>query len=174
MKRKRITYWIISLLALGFLTFWFSSGLVRMKKIEPYAVKDPGLSEKLLIASQGSEFKAAVVDELIKGLEPMPVFIQVIDVSGLEKIEEAEWSVIVIIHTVEYWKPPKQVQRFLDRTENKHKVIVLSTSREGYEMEEIDGISSASKLSEAKDKADEIVERITSHIMTNNLAKQNK
>ena len=174
MKRRRITYWIISLLVLGVVTIWFSSGLVRMKKIEPYAVKDPGLSERLLIASQGSEFKAAVVEELITGLEPLPVFIQVIDVGGLEKIEEADWSVIVIIHTVEYWKPPKQVQLFLDRMENKHKVIVLSTSREGYELEEIDGISSASNLTEAKDKADEIVARITSHIMTNDLAKQNK
>ena len=62
---------------------------------------------------------------------------------------------------------------FLDRTPNRQKLIMLSTSGEGtFEMEGIDGISSASRLTEAGEKADEIIERITSHIMFNNLARQ--
>ncbi len=173
MKRRHVTYWIIALVVVGFLTIWFSSSMVRMKETEAYSVNDAALSDRILIASQGSEFKDEVVKKLVNAFDTLPVFIRVIDVSELDGIDEADWSVIVIIHTVEYWKPPKPVLAFLDRTNNRQKLIMLSTSGEGtFELEGIDGISSASRLTEAGEKADEIIERITSHIMFNNLARQ--
>ncbi|CAD5265584.1 MULTISPECIES: hypothetical protein [unclassified Imperialibacter] len=171
MKWHKVIVWFVSLIIIGFFTIWWTMGPEPMKTAQPYSVNDPAMRNKVLIATQGSDFKDALVKEVVAGLEISPVFIQVIDISGLDSIKEMDWTAIVIIHSMEYWNPGRHVEDFVNRTSESHKLIVLSTSGEGSsKLEGIDGISSASRLSEVSEKSREIVRRVMAIISDSNYA----
>jgi hypothetical protein len=132
-----------------------------MDEVRPYEINDPHLTHHILIATQGSEFKDALVHEVIKRLQSQPVYIRVIDVAALSNMRESEWSAIVILHTWENWKPQRDAQFFVDHAESRDKIIMLSTSGSGSrKMKTIDGITAASEMNEVSAKAKEIVTRI--------------
>jgi len=131
-----------------------------MKPVVPREIKDKSLPVHILIATQGSEFKDKVVAGVIDKLSDRPIYIKIIDVADLGTITPQDWTAIVIIHTWEVGEPPKSVPEFIRRT-NAGDVIVLTTSGDGnYHIEGVDGITSASKLSDVDRCVREILNRI--------------
>src|SRR5688572_7440371 len=63
---------------------------------------------RVLIATQGSDFKDALTAGLVAHLQRRSAFVKVIDVTALGGIQEADWNAIVVIHTWEMRKPPVQ------------------------------------------------------------------
>lgn len=160
-KKILIVFTILGALSIIFLT-WYSAQH-SMEEAKLYEINDKGLSQHILIATQGSKFKNAVVEETIGQLKSLPIYIKVMDVGQLTNVNESEWSVIIILHTWEYSKPPKDVSLFLNRVSSKDKIIVLCTSGSGQEkIEGIDGITSASWVEEVTAKAGEIIVRVKS------------
>ena len=161
LKKVIIVFIILGALSIIFLT-WYSVQH-SMEEAKPFEVNDKGLSQRVLIATQGSKFKDVIVQETIGQLKSLPIYIKVVDVGQLTNVNESEWSAIVILHTWEYGKPQKDALDFVQRASSKNKVIVLCTSGSGKEkMEGIDGITSASWPEEVIDKRDEIVLRVKS------------
>lgn len=161
LKKIFIVFIILGALSIIFLT-WYSVQH-SMEEALPMEINDEGLSQRVLIATQGSKFKNAVVEEVIARLKLLPIYINVVDVGQLTNVNEKDWSAIVILHTWEYSKPPEGVRLFVERASFKNKIIVLSTSGSGKEkMEGIDGITSASVMEETSDKAGQIVARVKS------------
>ena len=118
-------------------------------------------STHILIATQGSEFKNAVLDEMVKTLTVMEPYIKIIDVSLLEEIDYKDWDAICIMHTWEQWRAPKSVEQFVKRLPDQHDVVILTTSgTSDSKMFEVDGITSASELTEVESVANQLVSRI--------------
>ncbi|MBU8923110.1 MAG: hypothetical protein KOO63_14925 [Bacteroidales bacterium] len=118
--------------------------------IEPFQRGNPDAKYKVLVASQGSEYKESLTDELIKNIEADSIFISVIDVTGLESIDEKNWDAIVIIHTMQIHKMPKQAMRFLEGMPDLNKVMLVSTSGAGDDQVdyfEVDAVSTVSRKS---------------------------
>lgn len=139
-----------------------------MKEAEPFEVNASTQPHHVLVATQGSTYKDTVIQLVIEKLREEPVYIKVVDVSALPGIREGDWTAMVILHTWEYSKPQSHARAFVDSVKSKEKLVVLTTSGEGsYTLNEVDGISSASQLSDASEKAEEITNRIKKLIIKN-------
>jgi hypothetical protein len=159
LKKILIVFIIFGALSIIFLT-WYSVQH-SMEEALPMEINNKGLSQRVLIATQGSKFKNAVVEETIGRLKSLPIYIKVVDVGQLTNVNEGEWSAIVILHTWEYGKPQKDALDFVQRASLKNKIVVLCTSGSGKEkMEGIDGITSASWPEELIASRDRIVTRV--------------
>lgn len=120
------------------------------------------LTTKVLIATQGSDFKNAVVTNIVNQYKLDSVFLNIIDVNRIGNVNAEDYQAIVILHTWEYGKPPSAVKKFLEQnSEYRDKTIVFTTSGEGTnKMAEIDALTGESILENASDHSDEIIERI--------------
>ena len=142
--------------ALTWYKFTFSMDVAK-----PFEAGDASAQQRVLIATQGSDFKNAVVDGVVAELKKQPVFVKVIDVSGLGAVDASKWQVIVVLHTWESWKPPAAVKAFVDRTPDRANVIALATSGGGGEkLEDVDAIASASKMTDVPTHVAALMARI--------------
>lgn len=164
MDNKR---WRKILLGTGAVVLLFYLGLswykyhYSMEVIEGFEVNAPELDQRLLIASQGSRFKNAVVAALVEQLRQRPIHIKVIDVSQLPAVDEEEWTALVLLHTWETWRPPLVAKHFVRQLNAPEKVIVVSTSASGEEkLEGVDAVTASSKMEEVPAAVDVVMARL--------------
>jgi hypothetical protein len=128
---------------------WYRSHY-SMSVARSFEVNDPQATPRVLIATQGSTFKDAVVAGVIEHLKARASYVKVIDVSALTAVNERDWNAIVIVHTWEMRKPPPEAKAFVERAGDSGKLVVLTTSGAGdFRMDGIDAISSASVMADA-------------------------
>lgn len=167
--KRPVFYTFLVILLIFILLSWYK---VRysMEPARPYEVNQPTLEKKILIATQGSKYKNSIVSMLVNTLRPYPIYMKIIDVSDLNNITEDKWTVIILLHTWENWEPQQDVQQFLESSQNLDKIIVLATSGSGDLMiEGIDGITSASTLTDIPRDLENIMSRIEAFIDLNSL-----
>jgi len=107
----------------------------------------------VLIASQGSRFKNELVDSVVARLKRKLLAIKVVDVTTLQDEDEADFCAFVIIHTTEKWVLQPDVKRFLDRSRDLKKILLVTTSGQGEwrtKDYDVDVITSASRKPELK------------------------
>jgi hypothetical protein len=132
-----------------------------MNVARSFEVNDSHATQRVLIATQGSKFKDALVAAVVERLKARKVYVKVVDVSALPGVNEEGWNAIVLVHTWEMRRPPAEVKSFVDRTRNSGKLVVLTTSGAGnFKMDGIDAISSASVIAEVPSRAADIAARI--------------
>ncbi len=125
--------------------------LTKQGVIESFDVGDPEFERKVLIASQGSDFKNALVESLTTRLQKQQLFIKVIDVTTLDAVNEDDYDAMVFIHTTEQWKLQPDVKAYFDRTKDFDKVVLVTTSGSGdwkTKDYDVETITSASKTEE--------------------------
>jgi hypothetical protein len=135
----------------------------RQGVIESHEINSPDLEQKVLIASQGSDFKNALVESLVTHLKERPIYIKITDVTTLSEIKEADWDALVLIHTTEQQRLQPDVEKYLDRAENLTKVVLVTTSGPGNwktDDYDVDVITSASKMNELPLLASSLLKRI--------------
>jgi len=132
-----------------------------MHEAKPFEVNSPSAKEHVLIATQGSAFKDAVVQGVVDRLKTRPAYVKVIDVAQLPSVRESDWNAIILLHTWQMSKPPDSVRAFVDRSESRDKWVVLATSGEGTEhIAGVDTITTASSKANVSARVDEIVRRV--------------
>lgn len=162
---KRVLIVLGSLVGLFIVVFGIYLLVNIQGEAEAVEVGSPEISKRVLIASQGSEFKNQMVDTIISRLKSEDIYIRVIDVSGLSEINEENWSAEIIIHTTEGWKAPEPVRDYLDRIKEPGKVMLLITSGDGgWKPEDckVDVLASASKIANISVLADSILYKVDS------------
>ena len=162
---KRVLIVLGSLIILFVIAFGIYLFLNIQDIAEAFEVGSPDSGRKILIATQGSEYKDLMVDTLTARLKGEDVYISVIDISGLKEINEKDWDAEVIIHTTEAWELPDPVKEYLNRIENPDEVILLITSGGGEWKPEdckVDILTSASKVADIPGKASIIENKINS------------
>jgi hypothetical protein len=126
-----------------------------------FAVTVDNPKHHLLIASQHSDFKNAVLEGVLTQQKNRPINIQVIDVTELLKVKVDDWDAIVILHTWENLKAEANAKLFIEQQANLNKLIVLTTSGDGHlKMKGVDAITSASLLDDVAKHVNKINMRI--------------
>lgn len=144
---------------LGFVT-WYRFHF-SMKVAQPFEVQGAPSGPRVLIATQGSAFKDAIVSGIVEHLKRRSAQVSVVDVSALGGVRDADWDAIVVIHTWEMHQPPPAVRAFVDRAPDRRKLVVLTTSGRGdFSLEGVDAISAASKMVDVPARVLEMSRRI--------------
>lgn len=152
---------IAAIIILSIALFIFYKPDYSSKIVKTIEVNSPKLEYSVLIASQHSDYKNAIVRGIVENLKRRPVYIKVIDVTELSAINEKDWDAILVIHTWEYWEPPPVVKTWFEQTRDLNRVLVLATSGNGqYKMKEINAITSASQLDNINSDLAEILRRL--------------
>lgn len=129
------------------------------RQAEEMAFGNANNAQKVLIATQGSTYKEAVVARLIEKLDTDTVYVRVTDVSNLETVVADDWADIVILNTSIANKMNRDTRNFLNRLGPSEKVVVITTSGGGdFEPPnlDVDGITTASRLHETEAMANRI------------------
>lgn len=158
----RVLVWIaVVAVALAAFAYWYRA-TYSMGVARAFTVEGPVAGPRVLIATQGSRFKDAVVARVVEGLKARKVSLSVIDVSSLSSVNDDEWNAIVLIHTWEMGKPPPAVRAFVDRAQAGGRIVALTTSGDGdYRLAGVDAIASASRDEDVSARADAIVQRVS-------------
>ena len=150
MKALKIALIVIGSIVVVFLIIFGIYLLLNIQgEAESFEVGSPELEQKVLIASQGSDFKNALVKSLTEGLKEKSIYIKVVDVSALSEVNEDEWDALVFIHTTEKSRLQPNVKEYVDRAKDLSKVMLITTSGTGKwktEDYDIEIITSASKM----------------------------
>jgi hypothetical protein len=166
MKALKIILIVLgSLIALFVVVFGIYLLMNRQSVAQPFEVGTADMGKKVLIATQGSEYKSLMVDTLTTRLKGEDVYISVIDISGLNAINQKDWDAEVIIHSTERYRLPEPVKEYLGRIENPDEVMLLITSGSGEWKPEdckVDIITSASKVADISEIANSIVAKVDS------------
>lgn len=137
--------------------------MFSQRTAETFEVNSPELKTKVLIATQGSDFKNALVSGIIENLKKQSIYIKLIDVSGLPEVREEIWQALIIINTCEAGKMHSAVRHYFSQTKELDKVILLTTSSSGDwkpEDSSIDSISAASKMTQVDSLVTHILDRL--------------
>ena len=161
-KLQKIIWFVLLVLGLFlFFGLWYKF-TYSMDVADSYEIRTESSQQTLLIATQGSDFKNSVVQEVITHFKADSININIIDISGLDKIDPNDYNALLLIHTWENWKPPVQIENFIHRTRiNQDKIVVITTSGDGsYHMEDIDAITGESLPENILPMAKDAVKRI--------------
>jgi len=147
-KWLKIIIWIIGT-AIAIISILLISYIIVNKQgvIEPIQVGNTSAKHKILIASQGSDFKEKLVNKFISELKSDSTYLLVLDCTELKAKHAKGWDVYIIVHTMQIHHIPKQTEKFLHVLPNLSKVILVSTSGAGdeqYKNLKVDAISTAS------------------------------
>jgi len=161
---KRFLFLFLGVVVIFFLFLIWYQYRYSMDVVEPYEINSPNLKKKLVIATQGSNFKDKLTEGIVNHYASNSVYIKVIDITTLNDIEPKDFDALVIIHTWENWKPPAVVKMFIDRNKTiQDRIVVVTTSGEGsYKMEDVDAIVGASVQEDAPKKVLQIISRLES------------
>lgn len=163
---KVILIVVVSLIVLFVIVFGIHYALINRQGVaQPFEVGTADMDKKVLIATQGSNFKNVMVDTLTSRLKGEDVYIRVIDISGLNEVNQEDWDAEIIIHTTEAFKLPESVKEYLDRIENPDEVMLLITSGSGKwrpEDYKVDILTSASRVEDIAKLADSIMIKVNS------------
>ena len=121
---------------------------------------------RILIASQKSEFKEDIVSKVVKGFEEGQVFIEVIDLANLSNKSAEDYKAIVILNDYKFFRINKQTKKFLKNVNdyNRKKIVLLTTAGSPKLMiksSEINAISSASIIEDTDTISDRIINKVT-------------
>jgi hypothetical protein len=125
----------------------------------------------VLIATQNTKFKQAVVSEIRNALNNNSINIKVVDVKNLRYQGAHAFSAIVIINRALAGRPDPRVESYIDYEPQKTKIIILTTGiLDAWkpDTEGVDAMTSASVIS----KSDKIAAKIVSKVLA--LVEQNQ
>lgn len=150
-KWLKILMWIIGTPIFIILVLFVSYILKNQQDhIDSFQVGNQNAPYKILVASQGSDFKEKMVDRIIREWDCDSIYLSILDCTDLNKSHLEGWNAYIIIHTMQVHKMPKQTDLFLKQFTDLSKVTLVSTSGAGdehYKGVEVDGISSPSRAS---------------------------
>lgn len=158
---QKVLWGIVILVAtmLGFASWYkihYSMGVAR-----EFEVNSRSIEPRVVLATQGSDFKDSIVRGVVEHLKQRPAYVRVTDVGALHTVIESDWDAIVVIHTFEMHQPQRDAKAFIERVRDTRKVIMMSTSGAGtFTMEGVDEISCASIITDVPARVAEIDSRL--------------
>jgi len=139
---------LFSLLLLFLIFLMWYHNTYAMSEASEFDKNSISLDSKLLIATQGSKFKNRLTQEVVAYYKMKEVYIKVIDISSLERINPINYDAILLVHTWAYWKPPTNVKLYIERhREHLDRMVILTTSGNGTsKMKGVDAFTGESRI----------------------------
>jgi len=117
---------------------------------------------RILIATQNSDFKQAVIQAIRDTLENNSSYMKVIDVKKLPYEPTEDYDAIILVNECMAGRPDPRVESFIDDAPEKEKIVVLTTGRLDSwkpESHRVDAMSSASVMTQAPTIGQSIAEK---------------
>jgi hypothetical protein len=133
------------------------------RAVQPLKVGPTAADKRVLIAAESSEYKDAVVDAVVDGLQKYPMVIRVIDISQLDAAISTGYDAVVVFNTRMAWRMNRRVDDFLQQAEQKERIILFSMAADpewGPELTGVDAITAASNPDRSGRAAEDIIERV--------------
>lgn len=149
--------------AILLLTLCLSSNGCAVRTVETSEIGRSSYTHRVLLATQYSEFKEAVVTRILESFKGDPVYFKVIDVRNLEEESTEPYQAVFIANTCIAWRLDSHVVDFLERTREKEKIILLTTAGGNKwqpKVAGVDAITSASNRMKVEEVAEIIIGRI--------------
>ena len=125
---------------------------------------DRNCGNRVLIATQQSAFKDAVVAGIVEELDRDSCYVKIIDLKRLTEESIAHYSALVIVTTCKIGRLNRHARKFFKHLPEKdeRKIILLTTIGQKYDskMGQVDAIASASKMEKAGAVAESVVGKI--------------
>ncbi|MFD1551769.1 hypothetical protein [Putridiphycobacter roseus] len=155
--KKKIIIGVFSVLVLFFLFLAWFSVTYSMGVVAVFEKGDKASNLKVLVVTQGSDFKKEVVKGVLEDEVFDTIYFKVIDATDLKTVEPADWNAIILIHTWEKFSPEKNTADFIEKYYDEKKMFVMATSAAGDNaIAGVNGITGASDLSKVETDVAEI------------------
>lgn len=156
---KKILIGLGSIFLLFFMFLvWFKISY-SMEEANGFELNSAKLDQKVLIVTQGSEYKKSIVENIKEEFTDKNAYLKVVDIKKLKKVKAKEWDAIVIMHTWEIFEPEERAKKFLKKHYDASKMFVVSTSASGdNNIDGVDGITSASELTNVSKDSRKIID----------------
>ena len=133
-------------------------------QVEVIEQGDRNCGKRVLIATQQSAFKDAVVAGIVEELEKDSCYVKVVDLKKLTEESIAHYSALVIVTTCKIGRLNRHARKFFKCLPEKDegKIILLTTVGQKYDskMGQVDAITSASEMEKAGAVAETIVGKV--------------
>lgn len=160
---KPLLIWISVFLGTTIILLGCANNLVQTREFGTFQ----NCQQRLLIGTQKSEFKEAVVDKMTRDLNQDYCFIKRVDVAALNREPADAYKAIAILSPLKMGTINSDAEDFMEKMSKKEKLVVLVTTGgkgKTVELDQVDAISSASNLVDADTVASKLIERI-SHVV---------
>ncbi|MEW5735398.1 MAG: hypothetical protein AB1921_11115 [Thermodesulfobacteriota bacterium] len=134
-----------------------------LKPVRPAVFGNEQSAAKVLIAADASDFKGAVVKQLVEKLVADGAFVRLAPLSDLSKLNAADYKAVVLVNTVIAWQAKPDVQAFIKRTQDRDRLILVSTAGDPEirtDFDGVDAVTAASEMENAGGLADEIAQKV--------------
>ncbi len=156
MKHRAFALIVLAMAVLAF-------GGCAAKAVKTNEWGDLKSDQRVLIATQRSEFKEAVVSRIAEDLEKDLCYVRVIDLKELEIDTATDFDAVVVVNTCKAWRLTGGASKFVKEFPDKEKVVLLTTAGgEDWTPKavKVDAITSASEEKKADPVAEDIVGRV--------------
>lgn len=117
-------------------------------QIQAFEVTDPALTKKVYIAMDNSEWKMAMVKQLVENFKAQANF-KVENLQTLANVDIANWDAVIVVAPYRMAALQADAERFAKSHRNNPKLIMLVTTGGGkFSMEGVEAITAASDSSQ--------------------------
>ncbi|MBC1797309.1 hypothetical protein HCA55_11280 [Listeria booriae] len=160
----------ISLIVLGSAAIIFAGVMLSYRYIKSMDViaseelNQSATGSRVLLATQGSNFKNSVMEQVKQDMKNANVHISIVDTTKLDKVKASYYDKIVLFTTVQSDDIPKNVTKFMDDNDDKsiHIAVTADSNRWDDKPKDVDAISEASKSENKQAFVDDLTKAITS------------
>ena len=120
---------------------------------------DPGADTRVLIASEASDFKQAVIEQVVARFQNEGLFFKITDLQNLADERTNAYAAVIIINSCVAWQLNPKVNAFIKTADSLEKVILLTTAGDQDwqpGVEGVDAITAASMPADVETIADKI------------------
>ncbi|AIS59160.1 hypothetical protein [Listeria ivanovii] len=136
--------------------------LKSMDVIANEEINESATGNHVLLATQGSDFKDSVIDQIKQDMAKENVHISIMDTTKLDKVNADDYDKIVLFTTVQSDDIPENVTTFMNDNKDKgiHIAVTADSGRWDKQPKDVDAISEASKSENKQDFVDDLSQAI--------------
>lgn len=124
---------------------------------------NPGAATRVLIASEASDFKQAVIEQVVTGYAERDLFFKITGLQNLADETATDYAAVIIINSCVAWQLNPRANAFIKKAAMPEKVILLTTAGDQDwqpGVEGVDAITAASISADIERTADKIKARL--------------
>lgn len=131
--------------------------------VETTEIGAPDAAGRVLIATQVTDFKTAVIERVYAAFSNDPVYFKLIDVRNLEKESASQYDAVVLLNTCLIWSVNSNVKEFVRDNPDNRKIFVVTTAGDDAWEPDITGVDAITAASNP-DQTDRLAEIIALRI----------
>lgn len=162
-KPVKISLIIVGIAVVIFAGVMLSYRFLKSMDVTPNKeINESATGDHVLLATQGSDFKDSVIDQIEQDMANKNVHISIMDTTKLDKVSADDYDKLVLFTTVQSDDIPENVTTFMNDNKDRsiHIAVTADSGRWDKQPKDIDAISEASKSENKQDFVDDLTKAI--------------